>query len=93
MSYVLRKAGTGSRQQIVEAGGKHYRVRWAMTAPDAPSTISTQASDAETVAARVNVDYLDLLPFGGVKRGSSARFTITTTTGGKEQFQFNKYAF
>ena len=90
MDYLVRRTGARSDQQMVRINGRSYRVRWAVTIPGASPDVPEQGYDTDAVEASVYVEYLDLLPFGDIKLGPSARFTITTKTGGKEGLQFKR---
>ncbi len=90
MDYLVRRTGARSSQETVRVNGRSYRVRWALIIPDVSPDMAGKVYDADRVEASVHVEYLDLLPFGDIQLGPSARFTINTTTGGQEQSQFKR---
>lgn len=88
MRVLARAADAGEHRRTVAVQGRSYRIRWSVTAP--PAAAGDDRRDPPTLSARVNVDYLDLLPFGDVKLGPAARFTITTKTDGRERSEFKR---
>ena len=90
MDYLVRRTGARSSQETVRINGRSHRVRRALTVSGASPDVPEKRYNTDAVEARVNVDYLDLLSFGDIKLGPSARFTITTKAGGQEQFQFKR---
>ncbi len=66
---LLQKLGKGTEHKTVEQNGKKYWISWSFRYPSSPS--GTNNKDTNSIEIYGRVDFIELLPFGNFRLGST----------------------